>query len=146
MPSTSAGPGREKLHESGEIDDSLGHQFGIAERQRGLKPDDAERSIIEFNQLGCARVRRMVGGNHRDRTVGDALDEGETVLFRTQRRIHLVIRAVSLDALVGQRQVVRRRFAGDRNPLRPGVAEQLHALLDADHAAYGSSSRSGGRG
>ena len=74
----------------------------------------------------------MVGGDHRDRTVGDALDEGETVLFRTQRRIHLVIRAVSLDALVGQRQVVRRRFAGDRNPLRPGVAEQLHALLDAD--------------
>ena len=58
-------------------------------------------------------MRRVVGGDRVDASVREAGDQRVAILARGKRRIHLVARIVA-NVFVGQREVVRRHFAGHR--------------------------------
>ena len=75
----------------------------------------------------------MVGGDHIDGAVQDALNESFSVGGGAEGGIHLEA-AVLLQISVIQHQVVGAGLAGHVKPLGLGVADQLHALLGGDVA------------
>ncbi len=91
-------------------------------RERGLEADDAERREVELDVLLVEMVRRVVGRDDVDGAVGDRLEDRLDGAPR-ERSGGFIFRFVENDCtvLVGEREVVRRGFAGDAEPvlLRP---------------------------
>ena len=112
MPRTRAGPVVNSS--TSRISESLPgmHQLAQAQRQRRFEAGDAEGRAVEFNVLARGMMRSVVGGDRVDAAVGEACDQRVAVVARGQRRIHFVMRVVA-DVFVGQREMVRRDFAGD---------------------------------
>src|SRR5450759_2675619 len=96
--------------------DALVHQPRDDKREACLEPDAAELGPVELGLFFVRGVRRVVGRYHVDGPVGDRLQHRGYVLFRPQGRVHLQVGVVSHQAGVVQREVVRRRLAGDRKP------------------------------
>ena len=79
-----------------------------------LESDDAERAALELLHLLAAGMRRVIGGDGVDGAGRDAVDHRSTSHAAAQRRLHLVVAVVGRHVAVGQREVVRRGLAGDR--------------------------------
>ena len=75
----------------------------------------------------------MVGGNHVDGAVQNALHQSIPIFPTAQRGIHFEP-AVLLQHAVIHYQVVGAGFAGDVQSLGLGLADQLHAFLGGDVA------------
>ncbi len=95
---------------------SFVHKFAQAERERRLESGDAERRAIEFHVFARGMMWRVVGGDCVDAAVGKALHQRIAVFARSERRIHFVVGVVA-DVLVGEREMMRRDFAGDAQAL-----------------------------
>ena len=67
----------------------------------------------------------MVGGDGVDGAVGEAALDRVDVGVGAKRRVHLEHRVEARAALVGEGEVVRRRFGRDREPTRLGRAHEL---------------------
>jgi hypothetical protein len=67
----------------------------------------------------------MVGGDAVDGAVAQAVDQGLAVVLRAQRRVHLEARVEVADRVLGQRQMVRRRLAGDPDARLLGPGDLL---------------------
>ena len=92
------------------VDEAIEHQ-----RHGGLEPGDAERRAIELDHLLVGVVRRVVGRDHVDAAVGDALEHGVAIRGLAQRRVHLEVGVVldrAVERLVGEREMMRRHLAG----------------------------------
>jgi hypothetical protein len=63
-------------------------------------------------------MRRVVGRDAVNRAGAQPLDQRLAIGFGAQRRVHLEGRVEAAERLVGERQVVRSRLAGDRDACR----------------------------
>ena len=61
----------------------------------------------------------MVGGDHVDRAVGDPGAQRVAILGGAQRRVHLEVRVVADQIVVGEDQVVRGDFGRHPDPVVP---------------------------
>jgi hypothetical protein len=68
---------------------------------------------------------RVVGGDAVDGAVGDGGDGGAAVLLAAQRRRHLGEGAVVADGKLVEREVMRRRIAGDLQAALLGAADAV---------------------
>ena len=89
---------------------------------------------MELAALLILVVRRMVGRNHVNRAVAQALDAGQPVRFLAQRRIHAAPTVVADDPLVRRSDVVRRGLRRHANTARFRLAHQLYAAPRGDVA------------
>ena len=76
------------------------------------------------------RVRRMVGGNDVEDAFDEPFQQRITIRLRPQRRVHLIVRVVIPDVLVGEHQMVRHHFRRNLH-IAAGFppADGLHAEL-----------------
>ena len=72
-------PGGEEFDHAHEGEPAGVHQFE-RERQRRLESGDAERRAIELDVLAGRLVRRVVGGDGVDGSVGEAFDQRRAIL------------------------------------------------------------------
>ena len=103
-------------------------EVGVERRERRLEARDAERRRLEGRFLLLPRVRRVVGGDGRDRAAAERLEQRAPVLLGAQRRIHLHVRIEAADGLVGEHEVMRRHLRGRLHPARLGGLERLDRL------------------
>ena len=90
------------------------HQTIEHDRHRGFEANDPERRAIELDHLLVDVMRRVVGRDHVDAAVGNALEHGVAVGGFAQRRIHLEVGVVldrAVERVVGQGEVMRRDLA-----------------------------------
>ena len=124
---------RHQLDQPLERDHAAPRQGGIEHREGGFQPYDAHRTALEAARLFLGGVRRVVGGDHVDRAVAQALEQRVAVGGGAQRRVHLEA-AVLLQIVLAQREVVRRGFAGDVHAALLRRADQRDAFLRRDVA------------
>src|SRR5262245_59824404 len=72
--------GGEELDHAHERDFFCVYEMFQRERDGGFETENAEGSAVEFNILESRLVRRVVGGNHVNRAVGESADECFTIL------------------------------------------------------------------
>ena len=80
----------------------------------------------------------MVGRDAVDGAVAQALDQRLAVVLGPQRRVHLEAGVEAADRLVGERQVVRRRLAGDPDARLPSRARSPRPRRGRRGAGRGS--------
>ena len=105
------------------------------------------RTPASFSSTACGRV---VGGDGVDRPVGEARPQRVPVLRRAQRRVHLEVRVVADEGLVGERQVVRRDVGRGPNarglaPAGPGPPSRAARQVGHSAAARRSAGPAPGR-
>ena len=98
-------------------------------RSRGRR---RRRGAVELGELLVEVVRRVVGGHAVDGAVGEAGEQGLDVGRAAQRRVHLAVRVVVGQPIVGEGQVVRGDLAGDRRPARLRRPDHPQRAADAD--------------
>ena len=91
------------------------HEAVERQRDAGLQPDDAERRAIELDVLLVAVMRRVVGGDGVDAAIHQAADHLVAIGGLAQRRVHLDVRVVALERLVGQHEMMRGHLARHRD-------------------------------
>ena len=77
-------------------------------------------------------MRRVVGGDDIDRAILETLDDRFLILSGAQRWVHLELRIVALDAVIGERDVVGGGLGRDFYPARFGAADQVDGVLRRD--------------
>ena len=87
-------------------------QFCDAKGQRGLQADDAAGGFGQRLSLFVDAVGRVVGGNHVDGSVLQALDNSLPVCFRPKGRIHFRQGAIGQDSFIRQGKMMGRRLGG----------------------------------
>ena len=107
-------------------------ELGDGERQRCLEAEHPRGSLIERNLLGVRSVRGVIGRDRVDRAIGKPGLERVDVGASAQWWVHLEHRVVAAELLVGEGEVVRRRFGGDRQALRLRLPYELHAARGAE--------------
>ena len=117
--------GRHRLQRASERNDAGLNQIGDHRGERGLEPDRPGRRVVELGLLLLNGVRRVVGGDRIDRAVGQAAPKRVPILARAQRRVHLEVRVVRQEVVVGEDQVVGRDLGGDRQTLGLGRPHEL---------------------
>ena len=78
----------------------------------------------------------MVGRNAVHRAIQQRSDHRLPVRLRAQRRIHLRVRVVVADRLIGQREVMRRRLAGHMQAVAASPRGSPPAPAPSTHAAH----------
>ena len=107
------GAGGEQLDQAREADAAGVVKLVDRQGERRFEADHAEGGAIEFDVLAGGLVRGVVGGDGVNRAIGEACEKSVAVGARGDRRIHLEA-AVVADVFVGEREMVRSDFAGDR--------------------------------
>jgi hypothetical protein len=74
----------------------------------------------------------MVGGDGADGAGRQSLHHRVAMLAGTQRRLHFVTAVVSRHVAVGERNVVRRGFAGQRQALLPRDVHHGYGIARGD--------------
>ncbi len=92
-----------------------------------FEPHDAHGAALQSARLLLLGVRRMIGGDHVDRTVGYAFQKRLAVGSRSERRIHLPATFI-LQILVAEYEIVGRRLARDSHAARLGTTYYVDAL------------------
>ena len=113
------------------------------ERHARFEPDDPEGRLVELDALFVGVMRRVVGRDRVDGSVGNAFDHRVDVGGFPQRRIHLAIGVVlhgRFQCGIRQREVVRCHLAGHRKPLSLSFADRSQRaacahVRDVDAAA-----------
>ena len=106
-------------------------QLGERERERGLEAEHPRGRLLEHALLALGRVGRVVGGDGVDGAVGEAVPDGGDVTVGAQGRVHLE-HGVEARALgVGEREVMGRGLARDRQPAGLGRAHEVDGLRRA---------------
>ena len=112
-------------------------ELGVERRECRLEAGDAHRGLLERDLLlleecgaWSVAMQSMTPGANR-------LDQRLAVVLGAQRRVHLEARVEAADRLVGERQVVRGRLAGDPDSGGLRRRHRLHRLagrqvLDVD--------------
>ena len=123
----------QQLHQPRERDDALFDKIGVEQGEGRLQPDDAHRALFKAAALLLGAVGRVVGCDHVDRPVGDALEQRFAVGPLAKRGIHLEP-PVLLQVRLVEQQVVRPRLARHVQPLGLRLADEHDALLRGDVA------------
>ena len=118
--STRSGPVVNSSTMRSQRDFSRMHQTFQSNADGGFEAEDAERALFEFLHFFAAGVRSMIGGDGVDGAADDAVGDGCDVAGGAQRRLHFVIAVVGRHLAVGQREMMRRGFAGDGEAARFG--------------------------
>ena len=122
-----------QLHQPLHGDDARFHKVGVHGGEGRLQSHHAHGALLQAPTLLLGAVGRMVGGDHVDSAVQNALNKGGSVLCTAERGIHLKP-CILLQVLVRQNEVVRGGFAGDVDASGLGLTNELHALLGGDVA------------
>ena len=104
--------------------------LGVGDKNFVVEIPDAERRVIELDFFFVLRMGRVIGSDRVDHAVENAFDHRVAVGGRAQGRIHLGVRVVVSDVLLGEQKMMRRDLAG-------------HAQAIAPRLAYGGESRGG---
>ena len=78
-------------------------QRGRVGAERDLETAEADRSVAEQLRLLIEPVRRVIGREYVDRPVAHAGEQRFAVALGTQRRVHLRVGAIAIEAVVEQR-------------------------------------------
>ena len=110
--------------------DDLGiHKFGDGKSHARLQSDDAERSFLEGLLFLGQRMRCMIGADDIEDIVFQTLAQCLEILFRTERRIHLVVGVALYDVVAAEGKVMRADLGGNRNAGLSRLTHHIHALF-----------------
>ena len=104
------------------------YQIGVEERESDLYSHDAVCTIGKTTTLLFGTMRRMIGGDHIDRTVVDTGEQRHLVRYIPDRRVHLPASVILHHATIKQ-QVMRRGLAGHLNTACLGIPNERNALF-----------------
>jgi hypothetical protein len=108
------------------------NKCGIANRKRGFEPHDTERRAGGCQRLFILGMWRVIRGYDIYSAVAQGFYHSQPVKLCAQRRVHFSVRAVSIDSLVCQREIMRRRFGCNRNAPCFCLADKHNAFFGAD--------------
>src|SRR5699024_7979321 len=128
-----AGIDAQKLHQPVHGQDSRFYQVGVENGEGGFNAHHPEGALFQTLGFFLGAVGSVVGGDHVDGAIQNALHQSVPIVPTAQGGIHFEP-AVLLQHAVIHHQVVGAGFAGDVQSLGLGLADQLHAFLGGDVA------------
>src|SRR5688572_19031099 len=117
------------VNERGHIYDSRLHEPCVHHGQCCFQANDPIWRVGELALLFVIVMRRVVGRDQVDRAITNRLADRLHVLFGTQRWVHLRVRIVPFDRILGERQVMRTRFRSNADPALLTPPDELHRAL-----------------
>ena len=111
------------------------NEDGEKEPEFGFQTEDTKGSPVKLHLLFKESVGGMVAAEECDGAVRHSFDERFDVLAVPKRWIHFVVGIKGTDEFVRERNMMRAKFAGHRDPAGSGVSQQTDAAARTEMLA-----------